>query len=1069
MVLPDKKSIKCLVGLLLIASFLVESQAQVPYVKSVSSLSAAGQQIITLQGVNFGTNASNIKVLFGGVTATPQTISDQLISVKVPLGSTYDNIGVVNTSTGATGFSKDAFLLSFGGANPFNALSISSQSDFAAESGLYDFTMADFDGDGKTDIATANDNSPNIALFLNTSSTGTISFTKSLLIPGVISFHVAAADLNGDAKPEILVSEKNGSRIFIFKNTSVVGIPSFVMQTLTVTGAKVSQVKVKDMDLNGKSDLVVTDQSAGRVFIVPNTSTVASIQFGAAINISLPGSAGVDGLEVGDLNSDGLPDIVASEFLTALGNISVIQNLSSPGNFIFNTPQLIQSGTTISNLRIGDLDGDGKHDLAATGLLASGVLIYKNQGSSSAIQLAAPILFDANAKPWGIDFGDVDGDGKTDLMVASITQKSVTILNNQSTPGTFNFTKKGLATTYINRVAKIGDIDNDGRSDLIFTSIDDNVLAIPASKISVFRNLNCIIPVLSPTGPLTVCSSLTQRLEASNSLGSNYEWFKDGTSLGASSPSSFYDVTASGSYTVTLTNGTCSQTSNAVQVTIVTASSLPTATPNPVSPVCVNGTLTLSVNNVGATDYVWTGPGSFTAHGLSVMRNSFQASQAGTYDLAVMIGSCVTQRASVIVDVVSVPEVSVITSGADIICQGQSKQLSAYPIVSGYNYQWAEQTSGNISGANSSTFNAISSGSYFVKLTSISNPSCPVIQSTSKTVRVAQIPVVNFTFPSISCLGQQVIFTNQSTLDPDTTGLGVKFNWDFGDNLGVSSLVNPVYSYSIAQVFSVKLTVSYLSQSCQSSATKSITIQSAPTLTITSPTNTFTFCPLDSLQLQAPSGFDTYLWSTGEQTSSIYAKTAGNFSIVATIGGCSISNNKTIAQFSSPNVVASALPPNILEGTTTNLTATGLVNYIWQPGATLSDSLIYNPVAAPLQNTTYTVSGKDTNGCFGSATVTVGVSKDNALSSLIPYNYFSPNGDQINDTWKITNIAAQTQCGVIIFDERGFKVYEAKPYSTEWNGVSSKGVILPAGVYYYVIKCDDSSSDFKAGSVNIVR
>ena len=1051
-----------------VVCFLTVAKAQVPYIKSISSAAARPQQNITLQGINFGTNASNIKVLFGSVAVTPQTITDQLIEVSVPLGTTYDNLSVVNTSTGATGFSKNPFLLSYGGTNPFITSSVSGQSDFSAESGLYDFAMADFDGDGKTDVATAGDNSTNVALLLNTSTPGSMSFTKSLLSPGVNSFHVSAGDLNGDSKPEILVSEKNGARIFIFKNASSVGTPSFVMQTLTITGAKVSQIKVRDMDLNGKADLVVTDQSSGRFFVIPNTSSLSTIQFGSAISVSLPGSAGVDGIDIGDLNSDGLPDIAITEFLTPLGNISIVQNLSSPGNFNFNVLPIFSPSTTISNLKIGDLDGDGKPDLAATALLANGVFVFKNKSSSSAIALNSPDFFDGNAKPWGIDFGDVDGDGQADIIVASITQKVVTVLNNQSTPGTYSFAKQTLSTTYINRFTKVGDLDNDGRPDIAFTSIDDNNLVIPASKISVFRNLNCVVPVVSPDGPVTVCSNLIQRLDASNNAGATYEWFQNGTSLGAPTSTPYYNVTSTGQYKVNLVNGACSQTSNSVQVTVVSESSLPTATPNPVAPVCINGTMTLSVNNVGASDYVWKGPGSFTANGLSVSRNNFQANQAGKYDLEVMIGTCVTQRASVVVDIVDVPEISVISSGADIICQGQSKPLNAYPSVNGYTYQWAEQTSGNIAGANSSTYNATTSGSYFVKLTSVSNPTCPVVQSSSKTVRVAQIPVVDFTFPATSCTGQPVNFTNQSSLDPDTVGLSVKFNWDFGDS-GSSTLVNPSHTFASAQTFSVKLSVSYLSQSCLGSSTKSITPQAAPSLAITTPSGVFTFCPLDSLQLQATPGFDSYAWSNGKNSATTYAKSAGIFSVEATIGGCVITANQTLGQYIAPIVSASASPADVKDGSNTQLTASGLSNYVWQPGATLSDSLISNPIATPPQNITYTVSGKDGNGCTGTATVNVRVTKDNTISTLNPSNFFSPNGDKINDTWQVENLPVQNQCSVIIFDERGFKVFEAKPYSNDWNGVSSRGASLPAGVYYYVMKCDDSPNDFKAGSINIVR
>jgi len=1048
--------------------------AQVPFVKSLSKTSARAQETLTIQGVNFGTNAGNIKVMFGGASVVPQTISDQLIEVNVPFGATYEDINIINTSTGLMGYSQSPFLQSYGGTNPFNISQISAQLDFNSESDLYDLTVADFDGDGKQDIATANKNAPNISVFLNTSTPGNVSFAKTVLTPGAQTLHVTSGDLNGDGKPEILVGENNGSRVFIFKNNSTVGSLSFALQTLTVIGAKVSQIKISDLDLNGRPDLIVSDQSASRIFIAANQSTIASINFPVVTAVALTGTAAVDGISIGDLDGDGLTDIAICEFLGP--NIFILKNQSLPGTISVVNALKLSNATTISNLRIGDLDGDSKPDLSATALLASSVLIFGNQSTSSAIQFAAPAIISANQKPWGIDFGDMDGDGKTDIAVASITDKSVTVLNNQSTAGNFVFQTLTVPTTYINRHLRICDVDNDGRPDLNFTSIDDNILGIPASKVSVILNKNCVIPTLTPSGPLTVCSGLSphQLLTASSNSGGTYEWFKDAVSLGAPSAASTLDVNAngSGSYTVKLVNGSCSNTSSAVSVNIIVAAPLGPATPSPVTPVCLGGTLTLSVNNVGATDYVWTGPDSFVAHGITVTRPGFQDIDAGEYTVEIVVGTspaCVTQRASVVVDVVNVPDASVIFSGSNVICQGQTKLYSIFPTVTGYSYQWAEQTSGDIAGATSSTYTATASGTYFVKLKSTINSSCASIPSAAKKVQIAAIPFVDFTSPTSACVGQAVTFTDQTILDSDTVGLHVKYLWNFGD-AATSTTPSPSHTYATAQTFNVNLTVSYINNSCPASKAKSLLVKAAPALAITNPASIYSVCPSDSLLLQVLGSFDSYLWSTGDKTSSIYVKQAGNFSVDVTSGACKLTDTQVVGQFSAPTVTASADPASIKVGTPSQLSATGLITYLWRPNKSgLSDSLIVNPVASPVVSTTYTVSGKDINGCTGKATVDLLVIQNNALDSMKPTNFFSPNGDTINDFWQVENAPSFSQCGVTIYDEKGIKVFQAKPYLNDWNGISSGGKALPAGVYYYVMKCDDSGNNYLAGSINIVR
>ncbi|MGC4023347.1 MAG: FG-GAP-like repeat-containing protein [Cyclobacteriaceae bacterium] len=1061
---------------LFILAFNFCAFGQAPIVSSVNQSSGRAGDAVTISGINFGTNANNIKVGFGSVFATPKTITDQFIEVKIPNGTVYENISVTNTSTGLSGYSGSPFLLSFGGNAAFDATKMSSQFDFATDSvtDLYDLTLADFDGDGKSDVATSHKNSTNVYVQQNTSSPGGLSFNRIVLSAGVNTFHVTSGDLNGDSKPEIIVSELNGAHVLIFKNNSTLGNISFSgPQSITINGGsvvpKTSKIRVMDMDLDGKAELLVTDQAASRVFVLPNQSSLASISFGSP-NITTfltSGNSYTDGVDVGDFDGDMLPEIVVSEFLGS--HIFILKNQSVLGSLSFGDFIQITVSTQISSVRVGDLDGDSKPDLAASALLASSVLIFGNQSSGSTIKFTAnPVLVTTNAQPWGLDFGDMDGDGKADIAVASITQKSVNVLNNQSTAGNFSFTTKSINTKFITRHIRIGDLDNDGKPDLGFTSIDDLNSGKRPSKFSGFINLNCVVPTLSPVGPLTICTGFTQRLTTSNNPGSTYQWFKNSVSLGAPSTTSYLDVTSTGSYTVSQISGTCSALSSAVNITVLSATSLSTATPTPVPPVCLGGTLSLSVNDVSATDYVWSGPGAYTAHGRSVTRTNFQADQTGKYTVDIYSGSCVIQRDTVIVDVVSVPELSIYYSGANIICQGQNKLISIYPSMTGYNYQWNEQAAGDISGATSSTYSATASGGYSVKLTSIANPTCPAIQSAVKTLKVATIPTVDFSSLTTTCVNSPVTFTNQSTLDSDTTGLHVQFAWDFGDG-NIASTPNSSHSFASVQTFSVKLSVSYIGQSCPASKTKMLTVQSPPSVSIINPSNIYSFCPKDSLLLQVSGTFDTYSWSNGSSTASTYVKDGGQISVTITSGNCQVLASKTIVEFPSPNVIVKSGRKTVKLGDTTQLSATGIAtNLVWTHGKTLSDSTSATPIATPILTAYYTASGSDVNGCLGADSVQIVVYQDKPLNTLKPSPFFSPNSDGINDVWIVDNAPALNQCGVVVYDERGFKVFSAKPYMNDWNG-SSNGKDLPDGVYYYIFKCDDSSKNYAAGSINLIR
>jgi len=1058
------------------------AKAQVPFVSTSSKMVGKAQESIALTGINFGISLGDIRVSFGGVLAAPTAISDQYMEVKVPIGASYDFIKVINTNTGLSGATRQSFLPSFGGQNPFDETRMTGHTDFQSESGLYEIAVADFDGDGNQDIATANNNSNLMSVFRNTSTVGTFDFVKTTLnvSPGAKSIHVAAGDLNGDSKPDLIAAESNGARLFIFKNTSSIGSISFVMQTLTLTGSFANQIKIADLDLDGKPDLIVTDQqSVSRLFIVKNQSTVANITFATPQSLTLSTKlAGTDGIGIGDLNGDNYPDIIVGEFLTATTNIFVIRNASSPGTINVIQQDPIVLSTTVSSFGIGDLDNDGKDEVVVTLVLSSSIMVFKNNTTGNDIVLANGVPFEAGLKPWGVDLGDMDGDGKIDIVVANLStypatsaQKTITILNNQSTGTTFSFAKKQLATNSVNRMVKLSDLDADGRPDIAFASVDDNSCpsGCPASKVLIYRNVNCVVPVVTPSGPLTICSGYNQLLESSINAGATYEWFKGGISQGPPSAASTFNVTLTGFYTVQMVEGTCSKTSNAVQINVVAQAPLGPASITPVSPVCLNGTLNLSVSNVGATSYEWTGPGGYTASGLNVSRPSFQASMAGEYNLNVITGTCITQSLSVIVDAVSIPNISVQFSGSDIICTGDSKVLSIFPTVTGYTYQWAEQTAGNISGETNATLLVNSTGKYLAKLTSVASPSCAAIQTPVQKIRLVSLPIVAFTNPAQICTGQEVPFEDQSTLDIDAEDPEVNYLWNFDDGV-TETQPQTTHIFDAGNTYDVSLTVSYRDNSCPAVLQKSIPVSQAPLVQITTPSGLYSICSGESIKLQVPGSFTSYLWSTGETTPFIYVDQSGNYTVDVT-AGCTVTAARTITSSISPNVTVSASPETVNLGDPTVLSASGLVEYHWKPNSTVEDSLSAITNATPVTITTYTVYGKGSNGCYGEASIMVNVVGASIISTLAPPNFFSPNGDNDppeNEVWNVPGMDLFAQCGVTIFDERGFKVYEAKPYLNDWDGYSQKGQKLPGGVYFYIIRCDDSS-EILTGSINLIR
>jgi gliding motility-associated-like protein len=134
----------------------------------------------------------------------------------------------------------------------------------------------------------------------------------------------------------------------------------------------------------------------------------------------------------------------------------------------------------------------------------------------------------------------------------------------------------------------------------------------------------------------------------------------------------------------------------------------------------------------------------------------------------------------------------------------------------------------------------------------------------------------------------------------------------------------------------------------------------------------------------------------------------------------------------------------------------------------LSNAGIANPVASPVVSTVYKVSGKDSNGCAGEATIEVTVREGSVYGKLTPSKFFSPNGDEVGKFWEVQRIEDFPQCQVTVYDDKGVLVHEAKPYRNDWDG-TFKGRMLPDGVYYFMIKCEGEQNPPKTGSITILR
>jgi gliding motility-associated-like protein len=220
------------------------------------------------------------------------------------------------------------------------------------------------------------------------------------------------------------------------------------------------------------------------------------------------------------------------------------------------------------------------------------------------------------------------------------------------------------------------------------------------------------------------------------------------------------------------------------------------------------------------------------------------------------------------------------------------------------------------------------------------------------------------------------------------------------------------------------------------------------------------------------SGIINYSWNYGDGESSTVTSpkhlfpSSGIFPtelLVISNEGCSDSLTKQITVFSIPQPEAGN-DTSTSKGYSIQLNATGGNNYFWFPATGLTSSTIANPKANPMESTQYILTVIDNNGCIGYDTINVSIVDD---YKIIANNIITPNGDGVNDVWKIENISTFSEAELMIFDRWGKIIYQVTGYDNTWGGTSGTD-ILPDGTYYYVITFPTSSIVYK-GSITLLR
>jgi hypothetical protein len=287
--------------------------------------------------------------------------------------------------------------------------------------------IGDLNGDGNVDVIASYGGSAaqdyNIAVLLGNGN-GTFRVGTPSYIAGILSVQVAIGDVNRDGKPDLIAvggDSRNGTasvRVLLGKGDGTFQSPA------SFTGDDSPQsVAITDLNNDGKPD-VVTVNSGGSVAVLLGNGDGT---FQAKRNFTT--SALAYDLAIADLNRDGKLDLVTASHnyphSTVFNTVSV---LLGKGDGTFQAVQSFAVGSTSpESVAVGDLNGDGKPDVATASAQSNNVSVLLGNGDGT---LGAPQAFGVGALPLSVAIGDFNRDSKPDLAVANSNANTVSVLLN---------------------------------------------------------------------------------------------------------------------------------------------------------------------------------------------------------------------------------------------------------------------------------------------------------------------------------------------------------------------------------------------------------------------------------------------------------------------------------------------------------------------------------------------------------------------------------------------------------------------------------------------------------------
>jgi PKD repeat protein len=311
---------------------------------------------------------------------------------------------------------------------------------------------------------------------------------------GTQPWDVVAADVNGDGKIDAIVPNLHSDTVSVFLGD---GTGGFAAAQDFSTASNPGAVVVADFNGDGHPDVAVDEAGAQQVSIYLGDGTGAFAQSASSIQSTHAQDMLNPGIAAGDLNGDGNPDLVVSAGGSAGGYVSVYLGDGSGG---LTADGLVAAGFDSQLLALGDLNGDGRLDLAAADDGDGAVAVLLGNGDGT---FGTAAHYSVGSSPSDVAIGDLNEDGAPDLVVTNFGSGNLSVLLGNG-DGTFQAQTQTSAGASPESVA-LADVDGDGHLDAITANGGDSDVSVLEGDGS--GQLGVPYAVSSGTTPISVTTA----------------------------------------------------------------------------------------------------------------------------------------------------------------------------------------------------------------------------------------------------------------------------------------------------------------------------------------------------------------------------------------------------------------------------------------------------------------------------------------------------------------------------------------------------------------------------------